>query len=638
MTDDEGRGKRGRWGLLGRRLPAPPAAAGGEPLPAAAPGRVVIITASVGAGHDGAAREWAQRLRDHGFDVDTYDFLAVLGRVLGSGLRDAYAMVLHRVPWVYELIFRLAAYLRGGAMIGRTLLAPFLPKLRSLLPPDTVAVVTTYPLAGQLLGQLRRRGQLAVPAFTFLTDFSVHRLCVAPGIDAHYVLHEVSAAQARALGATEVVVTGPVVSGRFHPVSAAERRLARERFGLPAGKRLALLVAGSWGVGDVEHTAAEIVATGAAVPVIVCGRNAPLRERLTQAGLGVPLGWVEDMPELMRAVDVLVENAGGLTSLEAMACGLPVASYRPIPGHGRTNAAALDSAGVSTWIRAASELRPTLTELLEGPRGRRQRAAGLALFAADPTAVAVQAIDAAGRQAAAAAGRHTPAAAAAHAGRGRRAAAGNRWARRAAVAVAALAIVGWNATVGTELAVAHGLGSARPGGRSEVFVIVHPSPDTRLDPAAIRLLRSEQAAVAVDAQLVHRRPDLTQDLVASGLTLVNAGSGPPYQTGIVGGRSAIWHTAVAVQRLGGQPPGFFLSDGDLDAVDLGTVSYLHETIVVPSRHISGGTMIQPLRRGEIVLVECAEQPDCGLEAALAGLGRQPAGHSMRAGSLSELRR
>lgn len=95
-------------------------------------------------------------------------------------------------------------------------------------------------------------------------------------------------------------------------------------------------------------------------------------------------GWVDDMPGLMHACDVLVQNAGGLTSLEALAGGLPVVSYRCIPGHGQTNAAALDEAGLAPWIREPDRLAPTLTELLHGPRGRAQREAGLALFTAAP--------------------------------------------------------------------------------------------------------------------------------------------------------------------------------------------------------------------------------------------------------------
>ena len=43
-------------------------------------------------------------------------------------------------------------------------------------------------------------------------------------------------------------------------------------------------------------------------------------------------------------------------SLEAMACGVPVLSFRPIPGHGRANAAALERAGLVPFVRNADEL------------------------------------------------------------------------------------------------------------------------------------------------------------------------------------------------------------------------------------------------------------------------------------------
>jgi UDP-N-acetylglucosamine:LPS N-acetylglucosamine transferase len=253
-------------------------------------------------------------------------------------------------------------------------------RIERTLPRDTAAVVSTYPLASQALGTLRRDGRLSVPALTYLTDFSTHPLWVAAGIDQHLAAHQVPARQARACGATSVAVTGPLVGSGFAPATGAERGEARVRFGLPPDAPLALLVAGSWGVGDVERAAREIRDTGVALPVVVCGRNDVLCRRLRAAGIEYAFGWVGDMPALLRAVDVLVQNAGGLTCLEAFATGVPVASYRSIPGHGMTNCAALDEAGLALWIKRRAELANGLRELMTGARGEAQRAAGLALF------------------------------------------------------------------------------------------------------------------------------------------------------------------------------------------------------------------------------------------------------------------
>lgn len=346
--------------------------------------RVVIVSASVGAGHDGAAAELERRLVAAGLTVDRFDLLDVLPARLGRLVRDGYHRLLVRAPWAYQRIYSSTERAGGGGPVARALLRSAEERLLRALPAGTGAVVSTYPGASRVLGNLRLDGRLTVPVLTYLTDFSVHPLWVADGVDVHLALHAVPAAQARAAGARDVRVCGPVADPRFHPVDATGRAAARARFGLPPTAPLALLVAGSWGVGPVREVARDLRDCGAAVPLVVCGRNETLADQLRADGIEHVHGWVDDMPGLMHAADVLVQNAGGLTSLEAFAAGLPVASYGCIPGHGLTNAAALDEAGVAAWIRDPAQLKHVLGELIDGPRGLLQREAGLALFAADP--------------------------------------------------------------------------------------------------------------------------------------------------------------------------------------------------------------------------------------------------------------
>ncbi|MET8243907.1 UDP-N-acetylglucosamine--N-acetylglucosamine transferase [Streptomyces sp. NPDC005202] len=406
----------------------------------------MIISASVGAGHDGAAAELARRLSAYGCTVDRLDFLDLLPARLGRLISDGYHRMLTHVPGCYQRIYAATERAGGSGPGVRALLRSAEKRTLQALPPDTRAVVSTYPGASQVLGALRRSGRLTVPAITYLTDFSVHPLWVADGIDLHLAAHAIPAAQARARGAARVVASGPVVDPRFSPATERERELARVRFGLPPTAPLALLVAGSWGVGPVQQAAAEIRESGAAVPVVVCGRNEVLAGRLRAAGIEHAYGWVEDMPGLMHAADVLVQNAGGLTSLEAFATGLPVASYGCIPGHGQTNAAALHDAGLATWIRDPADLKPVLTDLLDGPLGRRQRAAGLALFATRADTGPVAAILRACGAGTAPAPVRPP---------GRR----GRQAPRRLAATGALATALWAAAVGAGIATTHSGGS-----------------------------------------------------------------------------------------------------------------------------------------------------------------------------------
>lgn len=180
--------------------------------------------------------------------------------------------------------------------------------------------------------------------------------------------HELSRQQATAVGSAPVRVVRPLVNARFAASAQLSAQAARRQFGLPEQGRLALIVAGSWGMGDVARTATEVLATGCVEPVVVCGRNQRLYRRLRRFP-GHVLGWVDDMPTLMRAADVVVENAGGLTCQEALASGRPTITYRPIAGHGRANADLLSRSALTSHIDSAQRLRPALTELLAAAEG-----------------------------------------------------------------------------------------------------------------------------------------------------------------------------------------------------------------------------------------------------------------------------
>lgn len=211
-------------------MPKAAPSASAADLPGSDPGRIAIISASVGAGHDGAAAGLADRLAAHGFQVDRYDFLDLLPARTGKLICDVYHRMLTWMPASYQRLYAATERAsRPGAVWRALFRGAEQPTLRAL-GPDTCAVVSTYPGASQVLGALRRRGLLGVPAFTYLTDFSVHSLWVARGIDAHLAVHAIPAARAHAQGAVAVTVVGPVTGTgspcrrRSEETSSAEPR------------------------------------------------------------------------------------------------------------------------------------------------------------------------------------------------------------------------------------------------------------------------------------------------------------------------------------------------------------------------------------------------------------------------------
>jgi UDP-N-acetylglucosamine:LPS N-acetylglucosamine transferase len=319
--------------------------------------RIVIVSARFGAGHDRAAYALANRLGGH--EVEVLDFLDLLPPALGGRLCHLYRRQLQTAPRSWDWTLRALNSPRAAGLAARAATLAC-RGLRGALGDRTGLAVSTYPLASHALAHLRGRGELTARLAVYLTDPAVHRVCVAPAADLHIAPNHLAEHQARTFGAPAAAVAAPLVAPAFRPALAAGRRAAREAFGLPGEERLALVTAGSWGVGQVRRTAHDVARSGVATPVVACGSNTALRDRLRADGLAHVFGWVEDMPGLMRAVDVVVQNAGGLTSSEALAAGLPVLTYRCLPGHGRANAAVLDRLGLARWIRDPGDLAAAL--------------------------------------------------------------------------------------------------------------------------------------------------------------------------------------------------------------------------------------------------------------------------------------
>lgn len=360
----------------------------------------MIVSASMGGGHDGAARELAARLERHGVESTVVDFLHAFPRPLAHVWRWIYITQLRRFPESYERSYQL--FYRHPRLWG-----PFVRFQRSLAGRRTMrwirrhrpdVIVSTYSFASLVLGRLKEEGKTAVPVVNFMPDFGVHPRVVHPALDLNLAIHPVAAASAQRFVSVPTIATGPAVPERFRHVPH-ERAHRRATLGLGDDDRMVLVVAGSWGVGHgIDHTLQALVDAGDLHVVAVCGNDEELRARLERRGLGTVIGWTDDMAGLIGASDVVVENAGGLTSLEAFTAGVPIVSHRPIPGHGRDNVRGMVEAGVTTAPCDDVELVAVVRELAhDGPRRAAQVAAASAMFVEDP-AVRIAALAAGDRE------------------------------------------------------------------------------------------------------------------------------------------------------------------------------------------------------------------------------------------------
>jgi UDP-N-acetylglucosamine:LPS N-acetylglucosamine transferase len=342
-----------------------------------APPRVLILTASVGAGHDEPAQTLAAQLRtEHpGAEIITKDALAAIGGIVKILSADAPGIVFYRFQVVWDVGFWFFAECGPTRRATQALLtrnsAPGLLRLIAEVDPDVI--VCTYPNVTEVLGRLRRAGRLEVPVCAAITDLAALDYWASPGIDVHLVTHPESIPEVRRIAgsATQIHCVHGFSRPEFRtPLGVAEARRALD---LPEQGSIVLVSGGGWGVGDVAGAVHVALGLDRVTRVVcLCGHNAPLRRRISSLFEGDPRvqveGFTDRMPEWMAAADALVHSTCGLTVLEATMRGCAAVSFGWGRGHIRRNDAALRRFGLAAVVGARSELGHALERALRQVR------------------------------------------------------------------------------------------------------------------------------------------------------------------------------------------------------------------------------------------------------------------------------
>jgi len=344
--------------------------------------RILILHVAAGVGHARAAYavEAALRALDSSCEPIVRDALEFSSPVLKRFYASTYNQLVDRLPRVWEFFYRQVE--RIPAMSRRQRIRSALLAAHCRDFADAVerfqadVVLCTQFLPAEVFALLRGRGEVSVPVFCAVTDFFIHPIWVYPGIDRYFVAAHVSAEELRATGVVapdRIEVTGVPIDPKF--ATTVGREAARRELGLDVDPRrlTLLLMGGGFGWGPMDAMMDVVLRLPESVQaVFVAGKNEPLRERLTQRAAGQEArikvhGFTDRVHVFLEAADLYVGKAGGLTSSEAMARGVPVIAVRPIPGQEERNCDFMQEAGAGVRVHDLFELRVKLEHFLANP-------------------------------------------------------------------------------------------------------------------------------------------------------------------------------------------------------------------------------------------------------------------------------
>ena len=400
------------------------------PLPEDKKLKILILSAPIGNGHQMAANALEEALlRLENTEVVQGNVFDFFPDVLGRLFLKIYERILKYCPGLYAMSYRWgnqgSSSLRMRNIINSVLLhqgKAFIERIQ----PDIV--FSTHATPTGILSLYKQKYDKKVWLGVVVTDFTVHRWLVCPGVDAYFLAdgklkNEITSAEAPQILSFGIPVRS--IFAKQNDISEARRDL-RHKFGWDEDAFVCLLAGGGGGMLPMENILRAVTADGGSGKtekqdgpepdeqkpqnrailknlhvIAVTGHNDVLYKKLKSMEISFAmasqqaeslhkrvehhsrlavLGFTEEMPLLMEGSDLVITKAGGVSMAECLACGANPVIYNPLPGQEQANAVFLQKeygvravADSGELIRITEqEMRTPLAERLHEQKRRKE--------------------------------------------------------------------------------------------------------------------------------------------------------------------------------------------------------------------------------------------------------------------------
>ena len=301
--------------------------------------KVIILTMSTGNGHHIASRALCEYLKSKDVDAQIIDAYKYFNKIFSNLLEKGYLLATKYTPYVYGKFYRKiekqdhSDSKMSWSQFCNSFVARQFARYISKQNPDIV--VSTHPLASNLITRYKSKNLVNTKSIGIITDFCVHPYWEQTKMDYYVCANELIKNQLVKKGISEdkILPFGIPVETKFSVKT--EKSEARKILGIE-DKKTIFIITGSMGYGNTEKYIRALDDMKEDFQIIsVCGNNTAMKEHIDSLCTKKKLynyGFVTNVNMMMDASDFIITKPGGLTVSEAIAKKLPVILVDPIPG------------------------------------------------------------------------------------------------------------------------------------------------------------------------------------------------------------------------------------------------------------------------------------------------------------------
>ena len=338
--------------------------------------KVLILSASTGAGHNRAARAVQEEIEAQGMSCIVVDSLKFVSKMVDKVISKGYETSALYTPAAYGQMYRISdtKVIRKG-MDKNLLLRYIMKRLLKLIDEESPDfILATHPFPTMAVSKLKERSYVGAPLYEIVTDYTVHSAHIAKEVDGYIVADEYVESLLEISGVPSRKIFSFGIPIEKHFLTHVDTTEFKKEMGIKDTFTV-LLMGGSFGAGNITDVLKELMNISEDIQIIiVCGRNEALYQKVKKY-LGfynsskniVLLGFTEKMNYLMSVSDCIVTKPGGLTSTECILKELPMVIPFYIPGQEKENLDFLLNNGLAIKPGKTTDLEVIIKTLYKYP-------------------------------------------------------------------------------------------------------------------------------------------------------------------------------------------------------------------------------------------------------------------------------
>lgn len=315
--------------------------------------KILILTSRAGGGHMSAAKAIEEAVKTYypgEYEITIKDIFGVFGVKLENFADSIYPKMAKRAKFTYKAFFDFTDRKTFPNDNDKTFYPLIKNKIAKSLEDKPDVIISCFPYFTYSFSRFLRESNLQIPLVALITDtgevhstwmsdyFDYH---LAPTVETGFWLTE------KGVPVDKVKVFGFPLKQVFYKKYSKNR--VRKLLGINKDNKVLLYLNSGWNlVGVNERVKALDKELEKVSIVVITGNNKLIKRKLVHGHYKnqvIVLGFVDNIPELLNAADLVVSKAGGASTMEVIKMKKPVIISEVVPGQEEPNAKFIERMG-----------------------------------------------------------------------------------------------------------------------------------------------------------------------------------------------------------------------------------------------------------------------------------------------------